>query len=77
MPHVDQTIGIAGQNNLSPISSLRNVMRNIDRNHARESSHNGKNVRDVVLAGEKELTIGMGIPGLGKEKWGSFRLSRF
>ena len=39
---IGEAIGIAGENDLSGIATLRNMMGNIHRDHARKSSHNEK-----------------------------------
>jgi hypothetical protein len=43
--HVGQPIGVAVENDLSGIASLRNMMGNIHHDNAWKASHNGETIR--------------------------------
>jgi hypothetical protein len=75
---ISDAVGIVGQNDLSGIATLRNMMWNVDYDDARQPGH-GKKISEMIQPTEKAL-IGFGLLWLpdsyiGIKNWGTSRLS--
>lgn len=68
---VGQTIGIAGENHLSRVAALRNMMRYAYYDDARESSHPQKNSRDVSRSGGGDADLVIRHSQIGRKELGS------
>jgi hypothetical protein len=72
---VSDALGIAGQNHLSRIAPLSNMVRNVDDHHTRQPSPRKKANRDDQVRIAQWLRSELAIPGSGGNNQGTSRLS--
>jgi hypothetical protein len=73
--HVSQSVRIGGEDDLAGIAALRNMMGNIHRDYTREASHDPKISEMSTAIADANRICCIGIPRLGTNNWGQFRLS--
>jgi hypothetical protein len=75
---ISDAVGVVGQNYLSGVATLRNMMGDVDNNDARQAGHE-KKVSEMIPPKDKVLVVFgcrcLPIPRLGVENWGTSRLS--